>query len=126
MAEYIEREALIDAVESTDWYHISMQGKLVHGAISDGHALYKADDIFKVLADAPTIDAVPVVRCQNCIHAEPLDRNCEINPSVYMHCKIQRGEETKNVWHKYKKYYKDYSLVDRDGFCDEGERMDGE
>lgn len=70
----------------------------------------------------PIADVAPVVRCQNCIHAEPLDRNCELNTSVYMHCKLGRGEEEKNVWHKYKKYYKDYSLVDRDGFCDMGER----
>ena len=76
--------------------------------------------------DETAADVAPVVRCQNCIHAEPLDRNCELNTSVYRHCKIQRGEETKNVWHKYKKYYKDYSLVDRYGFCDEGERMDGD
>jgi PHP family Zn ribbon phosphoesterase len=33
---------------------------LVHGAISDGNALYKADDIFKALEDAPTADVVEV------------------------------------------------------------------
>lgn len=69
-----------------------------------------------------TIDAVEVVRCENCIHSEPFERNCKLNSSAYMHCKILRGEEVKNVWHKYKKYYRDYSVVDRDGFCDEGER----
>ena len=79
----------------------------------------------KVMA-APTVDAVEVVRCQNCVHAEPLDRNCEINTCNYMHCKLYRGEETKNVWHKYKKYYKDYSLVERDGFCSDGAKMDGD
>lgn len=74
---------------------------------------------------APTVDAVEVVRCQNCVHAEPLDHNCELSTSFYMHCKLWRGEETKNVWHKYKKYYKDYSLVERDGYCDAGAKMDG-
>ena len=69
-------------------------------------------------------DVIPVVRCQNCVHSEPFDRNCELNSTAYMHCRILRGEETKNVWHKYKKYYKDYSVVDRDGFCDEGERRE--
>jgi hypothetical protein len=67
-----------------------------------------------------------VVRCQNCVHAEPLDHNCELSTSLYMHCKLWRGEETKNVWHKYKKYYKDYSLVERDGYCDAGAKMDVE
>ena len=78
------------------------------------------------LADVTTVDAVEVIRCQNCVHAEPLDRNCEINTCLYMHCKLYRGEKTKNVWHKYKKYYKDYSLVERDGFCSDGAKMDGD
>lgn len=61
-------------------------------------------------------------RCQDCVHSVPLDNNCVINTSMYLHCNLQRGEETKNVWHKYKKYYKDYSIVERDGFCDNAER----
>ena len=80
----------------------------------------------KLLRDIPTVDAVEVVRCQNCVHAEPLDHNCELSTSYYLHCKLWRGEETKNVWHKYKKYYKDYSLVERDGFCSDGAKMDGD
>lgn len=62
------------------------------------------------------------VRCGECVHAVPLDRNCELNSSIYMHCNQLRGELENNVWHKYKKYYKDYSLVDRDDFCSYGER----
>ena len=72
------------------------------------------------------VEYVPVVRCQDCIYAVPLDRNCELNTMAFLHCNLWRGEETKNVWHKYKKYYKDYSLVDRDGFCSSGERRDNE
>ena len=87
-----------------------------------GHAAIAA----WIINDAPTVDAVEVVRCQNCIHAEPFDRHCELNRSAYMHCKLLRGEEVQYVWHKYKKYYKDYSVVDRDGFCDEGEPLNGE
>lgn len=60
-------------------------------------------------------------RCQDCVHSVPLDNNCEINTSAYLHCNMSRGEETRNVWHKYKKYYKDYSIVERDGFCDRAE-----
>ena len=59
--EYIERGAVIDAIEGTDWYHISMRGNLVHGAISDGNALYKADDVFEVLNKLPAADVVEVV-----------------------------------------------------------------
>lgn len=75
--------------------------------------------IKEALAEAPEI-----VRCEDCIHAQPLDRNCAINTSVYRHCGLLRGEETNNVWHKYKKYYKDYSIVERDDYCSYGERKD--
>lgn len=75
---------------------------------------------------APTVDAVPVVRCRECINAEPLERNCEVNANVYMHCRLWRGEECKNVWHKYKRYCRDYSLVQHDDFCSSGERKEGD
>lgn len=74
---------------------------------------------------APAVDAAPVVRCRDCINAEPLERNCELNGNFYMHCRLWRGEECKNVWHKYKRYYRDYSLVQHDDFCSSGERKEG-
>lgn len=67
-------------------------------------------------------DFVEVVRCKDCIHAIELDKHCEINRSAYKHCTLLRGEEENNVWHRYKKYYKDYSIVEPEGFCDSGER----
>lgn len=70
-------------------------------------------------------DIVRVVRCRDCINAEPLERNCEVNANFYMHCRLWRGEECKNVWHKYKRYYRDYSLVQHDDFCSSGERKEG-
>lgn len=66
------------------------------------------------------------VRCKNCIHAVELDKHCDISRTAYRHCGLLRGEEIKYVWHKYKKYYKDYSLVSLDGFCDEGELKERE
>lgn len=78
------------------------------------------------IEDAPTVDAVEVVRCKDCVHADELDKHCEINGNRYRHCNILRGEEGENVWHKYKKYYKDYSIVEVDGFCDFGERKESE
>ena len=65
-------------------------------------------------------DVEPVVRCKDCIHCVPLDAHAD---GVYgMHCLYQRGEEVRNVWHKFKKYYKDYSIVEGNSFCDQGER----
>lgn len=105
MAEYIEREALIAEYDR------------VHKGPAGGAR--------KLMVDAPACDVVEVVRCQDCVHAVPLDRNCELSTSLYMHCCLWRGDETKNVWHKYKKYYKDYSLVYRDDYCSAGVREDG-
>lgn len=66
-------------------------------------------------------DVVPVVRCANCVHATPLERNCELDSLKYMHCQLWRGEKTKNVWHKYQKFYRDYSIVERMDYCSYGE-----
>ena len=65
-----------------------------------------------------------VIRCTECVHAVPLDRNCELNTNVYMHCTLLRGDLTQYVWHKYKKYYKSYSIVEHDDFCSYGERKE--
>ena len=120
MAEYIERKKLEEAFDNAD--------PDVCESDLDGHSDwgFGRENVRDVIRGVPAADVVPVVRCQDCIYAVPLDRNCELNQTAYLHCNLWRGEETKNVWHKYKKYYKDYSLVDRDGFCSSGERIDNE
>lgn len=60
MPEYIEREALIDEIEGTTWYHISCQKNLVKGAACEADALYKATDIYNAIKSAPTADVVEV------------------------------------------------------------------
>lgn len=61
MSWLIDADALKDTIEEIDWYHVSLQGALVHGANSALHTpLYKADDIYNALDAAPTIDAEPV------------------------------------------------------------------
>ena len=59
MAEYIKREALIDAVESIDWYSV-YKGKLTAGAPNTENALYKASSIYAVIDNAPSADVAPV------------------------------------------------------------------
>ena len=71
----------------------------------------------------PKADYVEVVRCENCKHSCELAPHSEISP-YYRHCNLWRGEETKNVWHKYKKYYADYSIVEPTDFCSYGERKE--
>ena len=60
MAEYIEREALIDLVESINWYSV-YRGKLIDGAKSSENALYKANDVYSAIDNVQTADVVPVV-----------------------------------------------------------------
>ena len=67
--DYISREAAIEAIENTDWYHINHSGELVHGANSnDDTPLYKADDVYKAIDAVPAADVVEVKkdRCEDC------------------------------------------------------------
>lgn len=65
MNDLISRQAVIDAVESVDWYHQNKNGEMVHGANDDVHqAWYKAEDIYKAIKSVPSAqpgceDAVP-------------------------------------------------------------------
>lgn len=60
MSRYTDIDLLIEAVEETDWYHISKQGELARGANSkDDIPLYKHSDIKEVLNNAPIADVVP-------------------------------------------------------------------
>ena len=56
----------------------------------------------KQIADAPTIDAVPVVRCKDCIRRYDTDE-CPM-------CFLSEGQY--------------YEFTRDDGFCDRGERED--
>ena len=53
MADYIDRAALMDAIEETDWYHQDVRnGEMVHGAPNEDEAWYKAVDIYDVIKRA--------------------------------------------------------------------------
>ena len=74
MAEYIKREALIDAVESIDWYSV-YKGKLTAGAPNTENALYKASSIYAAIDNVPAADVVEVVRCEDCEYFGTNDEN---------------------------------------------------
>ena len=76
MAEYIERKALLASVESIDWYSVN-RGKLTTGAKSSENALYKANDIYAAIDNAPSADVAPVVRCKDCKHCDPENYHCD-------------------------------------------------
>lgn len=75
MRRYINADALIEAIESTDWYHINREGKLVSGARTDLNPLYKAEDILKAVKDASTID---IVRCKECKYWQDYECQCDM------------------------------------------------
>ena len=65
------------------------------------------------IADAPTIDAVPIVRCWECKHRETTD--CPMCHEEYYVDEDDGGD-----------YYIVDRAVDSNGFCCAGEREDGE
>lgn len=49
-------DTIADRIESTTWYHINRNGKLVEGASGREEALYKAEDIFRILEEMGASD----------------------------------------------------------------------
>ena len=57
MADSIDRQTAIDAIELTTWYHQNRNGEMVEGANSQEHqAWYKAEDVYNVLNDLPSAE----------------------------------------------------------------------
>ena len=65
--------------------------------------------------DAATVDAVEVVRCEDCRFAQPISDHAAraFNAELVRDCTYQRGD-----W----KMVYGFSVVSADGYCDEGER----
>lgn len=99
MAEYIEREALRNSVESIDWYSV-YKGKLTAGAPSSANALYKANDIYSAIDNAPaadvatvrhgniieTIDDGRIKRVFSCCGADFTEMTCWMTPKYCPNC----------------------------------------
>ena len=60
-------------------------------------------EVWRALREAPTIDAVPVVRCKDCKHRDPEDKKCDCGHAIQW--QLPR---------------------DDDWFCADGEREDDE
>ena len=71
----------------------------------------------KLMADAPTVDAVEVVRCRACVHAVEIETDFvrKLFVDGTNKCDLGRGDQCFG-----------YSIVRNDGFCDSGERKDGD
>lgn len=74
--------------------------KFPYGFDSDGILMVPYNSCKCSLDDAPTVDAVPVVRCRNCKHMR--------RDNVGVFCKVWTG----------------YNGCGEDGFCNYGERRE--
>lgn len=90
--EVVLRERLNDLVGTTGWHD---------------HYVTGFDDAITYVENAPSVDAVPVVRCRECVHNEDED----VCPFV----RVDRGEN----WFEIIKPHPD-------GFCHMGKKMDGD
>ena len=76
MDDLISRQAAIDAIDETRWYHIK-DGQLIKGANSKLHEpLFKAEDIYRVLEQLPSEQRwIPdgLVTCRDCVHWDRCD-----------------------------------------------------
>ena len=82
------------------------RGAQLSGCYSAGIARYMDRMLAHVLAEvdtAPTVDAVPVVRCRDCKHRDPEDKKCDCGHAI--------------LWQLPR---------DDDWFCADGERRDDE
>lgn len=91
----IKANELMATVEGINWYHIDKLGYLSDGANSQYHTpIYKAEDIYNAIKNAPTVDAVEMVHakweyngrndeyfCSNC-YKQPISFKREMNCGV--------------------------------------------
>lgn len=71
---------------------------------------YYADDVLAAINHAPTIDAVPVVRCEHCkeaVECQLYGEHCGLPAEKGIFCE---------VWQ---------TVVDKNGYCYQGAKMDG-
>ena len=74
----IDANALTEVVEKIKWYHID-NGKLICGANSEwSEPLYKAEDIYSAIANAPTVKPVWCDECEKALTCEKR-KNTEID-----------------------------------------------
>ena len=102
----IDADAILKADENSDKALVLGNGK----ALEIAYALLK-----KKVADAPTVDAVVVTRCEACKHFKSYGTTS---------LRID-GKNIKAGWcHRRARYDEEYRMPP-DGFCSYGERKDG-
>ena len=60
MAEYIERDTVLDGLENINWYHTLPNGMLEYGSRSDMDSYIPYDETEAMVMAIPAADVVPV------------------------------------------------------------------
>ena len=58
MAEYINREDLVERIEMIDWYHENEYGHLIHGGTSKMETYLPTKDVERAIKSVPIADVV--------------------------------------------------------------------
>ena len=92
-------------------------GERNSNAFNDPERAYGWNDLLKILETAPTVDAVPVVRCRDCIHAVEIEKDyiSALFIDGTKQCELGRADTLFG-----------YSIISNDGFCYRGERRNGD
>ena len=72
----IDAENILKEYEHIDWYCVSKEGQFMRGATTEDNPLIHYYDGEEIIKNAPTVDAVEVVRCKDCKHRFR-DSGCE-------------------------------------------------
>lgn len=64
----IDAENLLKEYEQIDWYCVSKEGQFMRGATTEDNPFIHYYDGEEIIKNAPTVDAVEVVRCKDCKH----------------------------------------------------------
>ncbi len=70
MQDLISRQAAIDAIENTDWYHQNANKDMVRGASNEHEAWYKAEDIYRALESVPSAQPERWIPCSERLPSE--------------------------------------------------------
>ena len=108
MSRLIDADNLLKQYERIDWYSVSKEGQFMRGATTEDNPFIHYYDGEEIIKNAPTVDAVEVVRCRECKHLNVVNRK-----EIYAHC-----PKTNTV-------FLPFDLDTREHFCSLGERKEG-
>lgn len=92
--------------------------EFIQKGLNEKHYGHVGVEIITEVEYAPTIDAVPVVRCKDCVHSAKLEGYHQRRLENGLNCNACRGENGYGI--------AKLSLTTPDGYCDYGLRRSSE